>query len=143
MARKACQSTVACFSLRQKTETTYRWKYTTYFRMVIARKIGFVQAFEATFKNFSLHQDVKSLVVWSDNGPHYHNMSIILWLSHDSKLWNMNIERYTFFEAQKGKTSLDSHFATFKFALKAWMRRGKDVLESAHIIDGTKRNTCV
>ena len=50
----------------------------------------------------------------------------------------MNLERYSFFEAQKGKTSLDSHFATFKFSLKGWMKKGKDLLGSADIINGTK-----
>lgn len=44
-------------------------------------------AFEATFKNFSArHEDVTSLVIWSDNGPHYHNTSIIFWLSCASEL---------------------------------------------------------
>jgi hypothetical protein len=98
-------------------------------------------AFEATFQNFSTrHSHVKSLVIWSDNGPHYHNTSIILWLSRASELWNMNIERYAFFESQKGKTSLDSHFATFKFALKSWMKKGDDLLDSADIVDGTREN---
>ena len=52
----------------------------------------------------------------------------------------MNIERYAFFEAQKGKTYLDSHFATFKFALKPWMKKGNDLLDSADIVDGTREN---
>ena len=44
-------------------------------------------AFEATFQSHvtnlpsACHSHVKSLVKWSDNGPHYHNTSIILWLS--------------------------------------------------------------
>ena len=64
-------------------------------------------AFEATFKSFSSrHDDVKSLVIWSDNGPHYHNTSIILWLTRLSEICGINIERYSFFEAQKGKTPL-------------------------------------
>ena len=50
----------------------------------------------------------------------------------------MHIERYSFFEAQKGKTSPDSHFATFKFAIKGWMKRGNDLLSSQDIVDGTK-----
>lgn len=62
-------------------------------------------AFEATLKNFSSkHEDITSLVIWSDNGPHYHNTSIILWLMRFSELCPIKIERYSFFEAQKGKT---------------------------------------
>lgn len=98
-------------------------------------------AFEAKFRNFSLrHNNVKSFVVWSDNGPYYHNTSVILWLSRVSEVCNMNLERYSFFEAQKGKTSLDSHFATFKFALKRWMKKGNDLLKSDDIVSGTKDN---
>ena len=96
-------------------------------------------ALEASFGNFSKrHKDITSIVMWSDNGPHYHNTSFILWLSRVSELCTMNLERYSFFEAQKGKTSLDSHFATFKFSLKGWMKKGNDLLGSADIINGTK-----
>ena len=42
-----------------------------------------------------------------------------------SEICGINIERYSFFEAEKGKTSLDSHFATFKFELKGWMKKRK------------------
>ena len=100
-----------------------------------------VSAFEATFNNFkSRHEDVKSLVIWSDNGPHYHNTSVILWLTRLHEICLIHIERYSFFEAQKGKTSLDSHFATFKFAIKGWMKRGNDLLTSEDIVDGTKEH---
>ena len=76
-------------------------------------------AFESTFTNFSSRRkDIHSLVIWSDNGPHYHNTSIILWISRLREICDLTVERYSFFEAQKGKTSLDSHFATFKFSLK-------------------------
>ena len=96
-------------------------------------------AFEATLNNFrSRHEDVKSVIIWSDNGPHYHNTSVILWLTRLHEACSMHIERYLFFEAQKGKTSLDSHFATFKFAMKGWMKRGNDLLSSEDIVDGTK-----
>ena len=96
-------------------------------------------AFAATLTNFpSKHDDITSLVIWSDSGPHYHNTSIILWLMRFSKLFPIKIERYSFFEAQKGKMSLDSHFATFKFVLKGWMKKGNDILESEDIVNGTK-----
>ena len=78
--------------------------------------------------------------MWSDNGPHYQNTSIILWLSPMSELCTLNLEQYSFFEAQKGKTSLDLHFATFGFSLQGWMKKGNDLLESVDMINGTKDN---
>ena len=97
-----------------------------------------ISAFEATFKNFAAkHDDIKKLSIWSDNGPHYHNTSVIVWLMRFSEMCPMKIVRYSFFEAQKGKTSLDSHFATFKFVLKGWMKQGNDILQSKDIVDGT------
>ena len=97
--------------------------------------------FESTFTNFSSrHKDIHSLVIWSDNGPHYHNTSIILWISRLREICDLTVERYSFFEAQKGKTSLDSHFATFKFLLKGWMKRGFDLLSSEDIVEGTKEH---
>jgi hypothetical protein len=96
-------------------------------------------AFEENKKNFaSKHDDVTSLVTWSDNGPHYHNTSIILLLMRFSELCPIKLERYSFFEAQKGKMSLDSHFATFKFVLRGWMNKGNDILASEDIVNGTK-----
>ena len=69
-----------------------------------------VSAFKATLKNFAVkHNYIKKLSIWSDNGPHYHNTSVIVWLMRFSELCPMKIVRYSFFEAQKGKTSLDSH----------------------------------
>ena len=98
-------------------------------------------AFESTFTNFSSrHKDIHSLVIWSDNGPHYHNTSIILWISRLREICDLTVERYSFFEAQKGKTSLDSHFATFKFSLKGWMKRGFDLLSSEDVVEGTKEH---
>jgi hypothetical protein len=54
-----------------------------------------------------------------------------------SELFRIRIVRYSFFEAQKGKTSLDSHFATFKFVLKSWMKQGNYILKSNNIVNGT------
>ena len=54
-----------------------------------------------------------------------------------SELCPIRILRYSFFEAQKGKTLFDSHFATFKFVLKGWMKQGNDILKSEDIVNGT------
>ena len=38
-------------------------------------------AFEATMNNFvSKHEEIRTLVIWVGNGPHYRNTSLILWL---------------------------------------------------------------
>lgn len=80
-------------------------------------------ALEATFKNFAaLHPNISKVSLWSDNGPHYHNTSFILWLTRLHEICPMRLEKYSFFEAHKGKTALDAHFATFKFVLKGWMK---------------------
>ena len=50
----------------------------------------------------------------------------------------MLMDGYSFFEAQKGKTALDAHFATLKFALKVWMKRENDIQLSEDITNGTK-----
>ena len=53
----------------------------------------------------------------SDNGPHYKNSSFIIWLQKLHELTGIHLTRFSNFEAQKGKTKLDSHYATLKFAL--------------------------
>ena len=50
----------------------------------------------------------------------------------------VEIDKYSFFEAQKGKTALDAHFSTFKFVSKAWMKRGNDIQVSDDITNGSK-----
>ena len=96
-------------------------------------------ALEASFKNFqACHPEINVLSIWSDNGPHYHNTSLLLWLMRIHEICPVKIDKYSFFEAQKGKTALDAHFATFKFVLKAWMKRGNDIQVSDDITNGTK-----
>ena len=59
-------------------------------------------------------------------------------MSRLAELCELKLFRYSFFEARKGKTLLDSHFATFKFALKGWMKRGFDLMTSQDIVEGTR-----
>ncbi len=59
-------------------------------------------AFEATFLNFSAkHKDIMKLYIWSDNVPHYHNTSLVLWLMRFSELCPIRILRYSFFRSSK------------------------------------------
>ena len=140
MERKGCLFTAVCFFLKRKTQDIQVEIHNVFSNGDCTQNWYFTfNAFEATLNNFrSRHEDVKSVIIWSDNGPHYHNTSVILWLTRLHEACSMHIERYLFFEAQKGKTSLDSHFATFKFAMKGWMKRGNDLLSSEDIVDGTK-----
>ena len=51
----------------------------------------------------------------------------------------MQITTYNNFEAQKGKTKLDSHYAILKFSLKAYRHEGHNILTPNDIIAGTER----
>ena len=43
------------------------------------------------------------------------------------------------FEAQTGKTKLDSHYAVLKFSLKSYRHEGHDILTPKDIVEGTER----
>ena len=98
-------------------------------------------AFEACFGNLQArHPDIRTVSIWSDNGPHYmHNTSLMLWLMRLPEYCPLKVDKYSFFKAQKGKTALDANFATFKFVLKAWMKRGNDIQVSEDITNGPHR----
>ena len=94
---------------------------------------------EESVKNLkSLHPEIKSLTLWSDNGPHYKNSSLIIWLQKLEELTGIQLKRFSNFEAQKGKTKLDSHYATLKFALRQHMKEGNSVLCGEDIVEGTR-----
>ena len=46
-----------------------------------------------------------------DNGPHYHNTGMLLYLVEVNRSFNLALAEYNNFEAGKGKTVLDTHFA--------------------------------
>ena len=68
------------------------------------------------------HPEIKTLSLWSDNGPHYKNSSFIIWPQKLDEPTKIHLTRFSNFEAQKGKTKLDSHYATLKFALRQHMK---------------------
>ena len=84
----------------------------------------------------SLHPEIKSLSLWSDNGPHYKNSSLIIWLQKLQELTRIQLKGFSNFEAQKFK--LDSHYATLKFALRQHMKEGNSVLCGEDIVEGTR-----
>ena len=55
-----------------------------------------------------------------DNGPHYHNSGVLLYLSEVNRVYN-------FFEAGEGKSQLDSHFARISHKIVWWVRLGNDL----------------
>ena len=95
---------------------------------------------EQSIVNFKkLHPEVVKGTIWSDNGAHYKNTSLILWLGSLYQKTGMQITTYKHFEAQKGKTKLDSHYAILKFSLKSYRHEGHDILTPNDIVAGTER----
>ena len=94
---------------------------------------------EESVKNLKcLNPEIKTLSLWSDNGPHYKNSSFIIWLQKLHELTGIHLTRFSNFEAQKGKTKLDSHYATLKFALRQDMKKAHSVLSGEDIVAGKK-----
>lgn len=48
---------------------------------------------------------------FTDNGPHYHNTTVLVYLSEVNCNFNITLKEYNYFEAGEGKTVLDTHFA--------------------------------
>ena len=62
-----------------------------------------------------------------DNGPHYHNSGILLYLSEVNRVFKITLKEYNFFEAGEGKSQLDSHFAHISHKIVRWVRLGNDL----------------
>lgn len=62
-----------------------------------------------------------------DNGPHYHNSGVLLYLSEVNRVFNITLKEYNFFEAGEGKSQLDSHFAHISHKIVRWVRLGKEI----------------
>ena len=62
-----------------------------------------------------------------DNGPHYHNSGVLLYLSEVNRVFNITLKEYNFFEAGEGKSQLDSHFAHISHKIVRWVRLGNDL----------------
>ena len=93
---------------------------------------------EESIKNFKkLHPEMSTITLWTDNGAHYKNTSLLLWLSNISALTGVQVTSFRNFEPQKGKTKLDGHYATLKFSLKRFRREGNDVMSGEQIEKGT------
>ena len=82
-------------------------KFMTCFSMVIYRNWFFTAStFKGTFLNFSAkHEDITKLYICSENSPHYHNTSLVLWLMHFLELCPIRILTYSLFEAESDNYS--------------------------------------
>ena len=63
---------------------------------------------------------------------------MVIWLQRLEELTGIQLQRFSNFKAQKGKTKLDSHYATLKFALRQHLKEGNNVLCGGEIVEGTK-----
>ena len=66
-------------------------------------------------------------MVFTDNGPHYHNTAMLLYLAEVNTAFNVKLMEYNNFEAGEGKTVLDTHFAHVSHKIVRWVRVGNDL----------------
>lgn len=62
-----------------------------------------------------------------DNGPHYHNTAVLLYLAQVNAAFNINLLEYNNFEAGEGKTVLDTQFAHVSHKIVRWVHVGNDL----------------
>ena len=93
---------------------------------------------EGSIQNFKqLHPEITDIILWTDNGAHYKNTSLVLWLQNIILHTGVCVSSFQNFEPQRGKTKLDGHYATLKFSLKRYRREGNDVTSGEQIEKGT------
>ena len=128
----------AMFFYRETSDGPIMTEYHDYFTEDDRQNWFFsASCIEESCRNFKeLHPQTNSMKIWSDNGPHYKNTSLIFWLSNLKSLTNIELLQYNNFEPQEGKTKLDSHYATLKFALKSYMKEKHDVTSTDSITRG-------
>jgi len=65
--------------------------------------------------------------LFPDNGPHYHNTSLLCYLAEVNQCFDVSIVEHNFFEAGEGKTVLDTHFAHISHKIVRWVRIGNNL----------------
>ena len=68
-----------------------------------------------------------SLGPFTDNGPHYHNTAVLMYLAEVNASFGITLVEYNNFEAGEGKTVLDTHFAHVSHKIVRWVRIGNDL----------------
>lgn len=71
----------------------------------------------------------------SDNGPHYHNTGLLVYLAEVSSAFNLTLVEYNNFEAGEGKTVLDTHFAHISHKIVRWVRVGNNLETGEQLAD--------
>lgn len=72
---------------------------------------------------------------FADNGPHYHNTAVLLYLAEVNRCFNLILKEYNNFEAGEGKTVLDTHFAHISHKLLRWVRVGNNLDSGEQLAD--------
>ena len=65
--------------------------------------------------------------LFTNNGPHYHNTSLLVYLAEVNEAFNLTLVEYNNFEAGEGKTVLDTHFAHISHKIVRWVRVGNNL----------------
>ncbi|XP_022810593.1 uncharacterized protein LOC111347633 isoform X1 [Stylophora pistillata] len=84
-----------------------------------ALDIGF-RWLESAFPGFKVY-------LFSDNGPHHHNTSLLVYLVEVNQCFDVSLVEYNNFEAGEGKTVLHTHFAHISHKIVRWVRVGNDL----------------
>lgn len=71
----------------------------------------------------------------TDNGPHYHNSAVLMYLAEVNDVFGLKLVEYNNFEAGEGKTVLDTHFAHVSHKLVRWVRIGNDLESGEQLAD--------
>ena len=82
------------------------------------------------------------LPLFTDNGPHYHNTSLLVYLAEVNQCFNVSLLEYNNFEAGEGKTVLDTHFAHISHKIVRWVRVGNN-LENGEQLSNLVSVSCV
>ena len=77
-----------------------------------------------------------------DNGPHYHNTAVLLYLAEVDRVFKISLEEYNNFEAGEGKTVLDTHFAHVSHKIIRWVRVGNNLDTGEQLSDLLKVCMC-
>ena len=62
-----------------------------------------------------------------DNGPHYHNTAVLLYLAEVNAAFNIKLLEYNDFKAGEEKTVLDTHFAHVSHKIVRWVPVGNNL----------------
>ena len=82
------------------------------------------------------------LSLFTDNGPHFHNTSLLVYLAEVNQCFNVSLVEYNNFEAGEGKTVLDTHFAHISHKILRWVCVGNN-LENGEQLANLVSVSCV